>query len=223
MPLPIISESRLLAIADIHGYHEELLLLLQKASYNPLKDQLILLGDYIDADEPATWRSLSIIKQLASEGAKALLGNQELKLLAAERRDKRLSLPHQQWLQSLPFYHLDRTYLFVHAGIRPGIPLAKQSHKDLTEIRDGFIYEKLTLQDECQPYVIIFGHTPTFKLKVQPGELWHGDRRIAIDTGAKHGYRLTLLDLTSKLSYSCSTASTSRGGHMRITSLPPHI
>jgi serine/threonine protein phosphatase 1 len=215
---PTQTNSRLLAVADIHGYKEELLYLLQEAAYNPHQDQLILLGDYIDADNPATWSTLDTVRQLVAEGAAALLGNQELRLLASAKSSKTLSAGTKEWLRRLPLYFIQGSYLFVHAGIRPGVPLDQQRPSDLTEIRDEFIYTSLSEQDEAQPYTIIFGHTPTFKLD-SPGTIWQGERRFAIDTGAKHGYRLTLLDVSSKLSYSCSTSPKSRGGDFRIAAL----
>ncbi|WP_053372048.1 metallophosphoesterase [Paenibacillus sp. FJAT-27812] len=215
---PAKTNSRLLAVADIHGYKEELLDLLQKASYNPLQDQLILLGDYIDADNPDTWGTLDTVRRLVAEGAAALLGNQELRLLASTKSSKTLNASTKAWLRKLSLYFIQGPYLFVHAGIRPGVPLHKQNSADLTEIRDEFIYTPLSEQDEARPYTIIFGHTPTFKLDA-PGTIWQGERRLAIDTGAKHGYRLTLLDVSGKLSYSCSTSPGSRGGDFRIEPL----
>lgn len=217
---PTKTDSRLLAIADIHGYEEELLLLLQEAAYNPHHDRLILLGDYIDADRPATWGTLDTIHQLINEGAQALLGNQELRLLASAESSSALHPETKEWLHKLSLYVVVGQYLFVHAGIRPGVPLHEQKKKDLTEIRDEFIYTPLPDSDEAQSYTIIFGHTPTFKLDASsPGAIWHGNRRLAIDTGAKHGCRLTLLDVSSQLSYSCSTAPESRGGDFKLLKL----
>lgn len=217
MPTTTKTDSRLLAIGDIHGYEDELILLLREASYDPLKDRLMLLGDYIDADKPATWSTLGTIRQLVAQGARAILGNHEVRLLAWLKAHKRSKLVHQEWLQQLPYYCVEDQFLFVHAGIRPGIPLTKQSTRDLTEIRDDFIRKPLSDRDEAKRYTIIFGHTPTFKLGAAPGTIWQGERRLAIDTGAKHGYRLTLLDVTGLLSYSCSTAPSSRRSNLQIT------
>ncbi|WP_054025203.1 metallophosphoesterase [Bacillus sp. FJAT-28004] len=221
---PTKTDSRLLAIADIHGYQEELMLLLKEAAYNPHHDRLILLGDYIDADRPATWGTLDTVHQLITEGARALLGNQELRLLASAKSSRALHPETKEWLRELPLYLVDGQYLFVHAGIRPGVPLHEQKTKDLTEIRDEFIYAPLSGADEAQSYTIIFGHTPTFKLDASsPGAIWQGNRRFAIDTGAKHGCRLTLLDVSSQLSYSCSTAPESGCGDFRLEKLKTPI
>ncbi|OMF28086.1 hypothetical protein BK133_18905 [Paenibacillus sp. FSL H8-0548] len=220
MSNPTNKNSRLLAAADIHGYKEELSLLLKEADYDPLQDRLILLGDYIDADKPSTWDTLDLIYQLVAGGAQALLGNQELRLLTSTKQRESLNPDTVEWLEQLPLYVIDGRYLFVHAGIRPGIPLSLQSPIDLTEIRDEFIPKPLSVQDEAQQYIIIFGHTPTFKLHAPAGEPWLGSRRIAIDTGAKHGYRLSLIDVSNHISYSCSTAPHERCGDLQITTIP---
>lgn len=163
----------------------------------------MLLGDYINAADQATWGALDVVKQLTRQGALALPGNQELKLLAMAADETFIGLEQwvQPWLESLPLYLIEGGYLFVHAGIRPGVPLDLQSAKDMTEIREPFLQAAHDLN-----YTVVFGHTPTFKLGCDPGDLWFGQGRIGIDTGAKHDGRLTLLDLSSKLSYSCSTA-----------------
>lgn len=171
------------------------------AGYRPERDRLVLLGDYVDAGDPATWDSLAYVRRLVQNGAAALAGNQELKLLAlcgdggAPSTACRNGLPEPEpwvrpWLHDLPLYLEAQHYLFVHAGIRPGIALDRQSAADLTEIRGPFHHAPHGLN--C---TIVFGHTPTFKLGCPGGEPWLADRRIGIDTGAKHGCRLTLLEL----------------------------
>lgn len=74
-------------------------------------------------------------------------------------------------------------YLFVHAGIRPGIPLADQRPSDLRWIRDAFLDH-----EESFGPVVVHGHTisdlPQFR-----------HNRIGIDTGAYRSGRLTALGL----------------------------
>jgi serine/threonine protein phosphatase 1 len=63
-------------------------------------------------------------------------------------------------------------YLFVHAGIRPGVALDRQSQLDLRWIREPF------LGDETDHgFVVVHGHT----IRPQVEEL---PNRIGIDTGA---------------------------------------
>lgn len=87
---------------------------------------------------------------------------------------------HADYLAALPLTHDDGTHLFVHAGIRPGVPLERQSAEDLTWIREEF----LTFEGRL-PRRVVHGHTIM------------GDRpvvtpnRISIDTGAYRSGVLT--------------------------------
>ncbi|MCB4820133.1 metallophosphoesterase family protein [Roseicella aerolata] len=74
-------------------------------------------------------------------------------------------------------------YLFVHAGIRPGVPLDRQDPFDLIWIREPF----LSFEGDL-PQVVVHGHTPA----VAPSVRSH---RIGIDTGACFGGDLTCLVL----------------------------
>ena len=63
-------------------------------------------------------------------------------------------------------------YLFVHAGIRPGVGLQQQSQSDLRWIREPF------LTDETKHgFVVVHGHTISPEVEERPN-------RIGIDTGA---------------------------------------
>ena len=72
-------------------------------------------------------------------------------------------------------------YLFVHAGIRPGVELEQQSQSDLRWIREPF------LDDETDHgLVVVHGHTISTKVNERPN-------RIGIDTGAYRTGVLTAL------------------------------
>ncbi|WP_052329700.1 metallophosphoesterase [Thermicanus aegyptius] len=203
---------RILVISDIHGFSEGVRILLEKAGYLPGTDDLYLLGDFIDYS-PSTWEGITYIRDLFQHGAKAIAGNMELWLI--NKLDKVnssfISQADLNFLKSLPFYLLQDSYLFVHAGIRPGISLENQRISDLTGIREDFWNSS-----EHMPYTVVFGHTPTHHLGALPGELWHVPGKLGIDTGAKHGLRLTLVDLTHRLSYSLSTSKGNLNGDIRI-------
>lgn len=203
--------SRLLAISDIHGHTEGLLTLLDHAHYRTGKDRLIMLGDYIN-EEPNSWDALITIKSLSDQGAVALSGNVDLYISSVQAIPDHIA-PFVQWLEYLPSYWIEDNYLFVHAGVRPHVQLELQTRDDLTQIREQFWHEETGL-----PYTILFGHTPTFKLGGVPGQLWYGNNRIGIDTGAKHGHRLSLLDLSENVLYSCSTAPENLYGDIRSES-----
>lgn len=88
------------------------------------------------------------------------------------------------WLQALPTSWTTGDYVFVHAGIRPGIPLRKQKPEDLLWIRNEFLnysgrHEK----------VVVHGHTV-----VKDGPALLGNR-IAVDTGAYFTDRLCAVGL----------------------------
>ncbi len=74
-------------------------------------------------------------------------------------------------------------YLFVHAGIRPGVALKDQSLQDLRWIRQPF----LDCPDSFGP-VVVHGHTISAKVEIRAN-------RIGIDTGAYTTGRLTALGL----------------------------
>ena len=104
-----------------------------------------------------------------------------------------LSEAERCWLASLPMSLKIGDYLFVHAGIRPGVPLAEQSESDLIWIREGF----LDNHDDLG-VTVVHGHT----IVRRPG---FARSRIAIDTGAFHTGRLTALGLEGTKRWLLST------------------
>jgi serine/threonine protein phosphatase 1 len=74
-------------------------------------------------------------------------------------------------------------YLFVHAGISPGVPLEEQKTTDLRWIREPFLSH-----DEDHGRVVVHGHTITGRPVLRTN-------RIGIDTGAYDSGRLTALVL----------------------------
>ncbi len=85
--------------------------------------------------------------------------------------------------------------LFVHAGIRPGVPLDQQSSRDMLWIREEFLEHTGPL-----PAFVVHGHTPVERAYVGP---W----RANVDTGAAYGGPLTALVL--------------EGTGYRLLSVPP--
>jgi serine/threonine protein phosphatase 1 len=90
---------------------------------------------------------------------------------------------HRAFLHRLAMYHAEGGYVFAHAGIRPGIPLAQQTADDLMRIRQPFLYT-----DQDLGAVVVHGHTPVKAPLVRRN-------RIDIDTGAVFGGTLTCLVL----------------------------
>ena len=86
-------------------------------------------------------------------------------------------------------------YAFVHAGIRPGVPLSEQRKKDLRWIREDF----LSVPDAHEK-IIVYGHTIGEDV-VETGT------RIGIDTGAYYSEKLTALALQGSERWYLDTAT----------------
>lgn len=97
--------------------------------------------------------------------------------------DKVVPTEDRAFLAAFDEYHLAGDYLFVHAGIAPGVPLTEQQRHHLLWIREQFI-----THDAPHDYMIVHGHT------ISP-QVDHRPNRIGIDTGAYNTGRLTALAL----------------------------
>jgi serine/threonine protein phosphatase 1 len=99
------------------------------------------------------------------------------------------SLPaeHVAWLRGLSLTHQEGGYLFVHAGIRPGVPLAAQAKEDLLTIRQPFLSTERDFG-----VVVVHGHASASSVSINPN-------RIGLDTGAGMGGRLTCAVLEDDL------------------------
>lgn len=86
---------------------------------------------------------------------------------------------HLDFMRHLALRHPAGGYLFVHAGVRPGVPLDRQSAEDLLWIREPFLSHTGDFGS-----VVVHGHTPIRQPAVRPN-------RVGIDTGAVMGGRLT--------------------------------
>ena len=112
-------------------------------------------------------------------------GAAELGKLGTMRQVLNAGLPaaHRAFLENLLPVHREGDYVFAHAGIRPGVPLAEQSVDDLLWIREPF----LSSPDD-HGVVVVHGHTP-----IDAAEFRFN--RINVDTGAVWTGRLTALVL----------------------------
>jgi serine/threonine protein phosphatase 1 len=90
---------------------------------------------------------------------------------------------HRQFLGRLESSFTCGDFFFAHAGVRPGIPLEKQSDEDLLWIRQDFLF----CEDDFGK-VVVHGHTPVLQPDIRPN-------RINIDTGAYATGQLTCLIL----------------------------
>lgn len=88
---------------------------------------------------------------------------------------------HVKFLESFSDSCQFGDYLFVHAGIRPGIPIDEQSQADMRWIREPFL-----LDDSDHGVIVVHGHTISDEVEQRPN-------RIGIDTGAYRSGTLTAL------------------------------
>ena len=128
------------------------------------------------------WRSLGGLETLHSYG----VGVSDLMLgkgFDQAAGELRAAVPkeHLVFLSSLEPSVTFGNYFLCHAGVRPGIPLARQSLEDLLWIRDEFLNSKMDFGK-----IVVHGHSPTERPEVLPN-------RINIDTGAFATGRLTCL------------------------------
>jgi len=101
---------------------------------------------------------------------------------------------HLEFLQSLKLAHAEGDYVFVHAGVRPGVPLAAQQEEDLIWIRELFLNSTAD-----HGAVVVHGHTIRPEPEFRPN-------RIGIDTGAYFTGHLTCLALEGTKRRIISTA-----------------
>jgi serine/threonine protein phosphatase 1 len=93
---------------------------------------------------------------------------------------------HREFLESFADTFRFGDYLFVHAGIRPGIGLDQQDRYDLRWIREPFLSDI-----KEHGFMVVHGHTIVGSVEERPN-------RIAIDTGAYHSGVLTALAIEDK-------------------------
>jgi serine/threonine protein phosphatase 1 len=90
---------------------------------------------------------------------------------------------HRHFFSNLKTGFYCGDFFFVHAGVKPGVPLRQQREEDLLWIRDEFLQS-----NEDFGKFIVHGHTPVPKPDIRPN-------RINIDTGAYATGTLTLLTI----------------------------
>jgi serine/threonine protein phosphatase 1 len=205
-----MENERIFIIGDIHGCLDMLKRMLDKIRWQPDKDRLIFLGDYIDRGENSRGvvEFLLGLKKMSSS-IQCLVGNHEAAFLDyLNGKEKKLFLMNGGYttLESydasregpdnhlVPASHLDfcnsldtslelDDYYVVHAGFRPGVPLPQQTFEDQIWIRDPFIFSAYNFGKK-----VIFGHTPFSEPLIL-------ENKIGLDTGAVYGNKLTCLEL----------------------------
>jgi serine/threonine protein phosphatase 1 len=149
----------------IQGNHEEVLL-------------RILAGDASLVDN---WLQFGGAECLRSYGVspRELFGRTHQEVLEIIR--EAIPAEHREFLESFVDSCRFGDYLFVHAGIRPGVELEQQRQTDLRWIREPFLFDK-----SDHGFIVVHGHTISPEVEERPN-------RIGIDTGAYRTGILTAL------------------------------
>jgi len=147
--------------------------------------EALLLDFLADAGRLDHWRMNGGEATMASYGVDVARLTQRGAAPETWREAFAAALPeaHLNFFRHLELQVASGDYLFVHAGVRPGVPIDTQDETDLLWIREAFL-------DASEPFgkVVVHGHTPGPEPVVRPN-------RIGIDTGAVFTGRLTALKL----------------------------
>jgi serine/threonine protein phosphatase 1 len=176
---------RIFALGDIHGRFDRLSSVFNKINFDAEKDFLIMLGDYIDRGNENLHCLQWAMKMSEFENVVVLRGNHEQMMLyyyLMGNFESTIWLPNggkftkaeiDEWsktdpdflqkalkfIYDRPLYHQmkinGKDYIFVHAGLKPNVPLENQTEDSLLWIRDEF-YNGYDGNAE-----IVCGHTPT--------------------------------------------------------------
>jgi serine/threonine protein phosphatase 1 len=209
------------AIGDIHGCLNHLINLLNLVNLDLEQHQLVFVGDYVDRgpnSKGVVDYIIDLKKKYNPENIICLMGNHERMFLDFlqgreemffllnggtatavsywgdqwERRERRLPDGHKLFFETLKLYYETENFIFVHGGLRPGLPLAAQKEEDLLWIRKEFIISEFNFGRR-----VIFGHTPVRAPLLLPN-------KIGIDTGAVYGNKLTCVLLPEEKFFSVS-------------------
>ncbi|MDM7862389.1 metallophosphoesterase [Staphylococcus borealis] len=200
-------KERILVVSDIHGHRKALVSLLKAVNFNARKDQLVLMGDYVN-NGPDSFGTLKLVKRLKRRGARALAGNHEMRWL--ESKDKKIKRWHK-FLRELSTIEVIDDYIFAHAGIDTSKPLNKQ----IKEYTTGHYNHNLNRNISKNKY-LIHGHIPNYRYGLKNDELYQKKNILDIDTGAGHNKFLSLIDLTNAYQYSVKVTDMSSINTKRI-------
>jgi serine/threonine protein phosphatase 1 len=207
---------RIFAVGDIHGCHDKLRELMHRIPIDAATDTLVFIGDYIDRG-PSSFEVVEYLVALKGRmpGTVFLKGNHEEMLadyLSGKDRmtylynggqqtlesylrqggaGAQFPIPphHMRFFETLVLSHQTEEFIFVHAGLRQGVPLEQQKQQDLLWIREKFVHSSYAFGKR-----VVFGHTPFEQPLVAPN-------KIGIDTGAVYGNKLTCVQLPELVFY----------------------
>jgi serine/threonine protein phosphatase 1 len=158
------------------------------------------------------WLSFGGIATLDSYGVGPPMADEASLTKARDRLLDVLPAAHRSWIDRLELCVQIGGYAFVHAGVRPGVPLDLQERDDLLWIRAPFLNHMRRFEKK-----IVHGHTIT----KQPDVL---SNRIGIDTGSFAAGHLSAVALNGehiRLLHSSRNGSGYWSGGVAETTTPP--
>jgi hypothetical protein len=228
---------RTIIIGDIHGCFDELTDLLTLVRFRA-SDRVIAVGDLI-VKGPKNREVLDLFINDHRFGS--VIGNHDRKLrqywrgepvrLTREQKKAAIELEpnralYAAFLRSLPFTIDLGSYLIVHAGVRPGVPLNRQMAADMTEMRTmGANPPNRRGVPWYEVYrgrkTVLFGHWPAKKPRLS-------GKAIGLDTGCVYGGHLTaflveanqLVSIPARQAYVGSTARPRTSGTSKLLPFP---
>jgi len=196
------------AVGDIHGCLDVLRRLVQSLEARS-SDVFVFIGDYVDRGPDSKGVIDYLIALSERYECHFIRGNHEQMFLDYLGREpgaiiwayngmERTMMSYGS-LSAVPDRHIDflnrtvysytiKRFVFVHAGVRPGITLEEQEERDLLWIREPFLSSRNPIKGKT----IIYGHTP------QSGGPLIEKSKIGIDTGCVYGGYLTAYRIEDK-------------------------
>lgn len=137
-----------------------------------------------DPTRLSDWKQYGGLQTLTSYGLRPTLNpDQEEQTELITEFAYKIPADHRSFFNGLRPRFVCGDFFFVHAGVKPGVPLEQQTEEDMLWIREEFLQSE---QDYGK--YIVHGHTPVKAPDIRPN-------RINIDTGAYATGNLTLLTI----------------------------
>lgn len=215
-------KERVIAIGDIHGNYDLLKKMVEEEiKFNPEKDMLIFLGDYIDRgfNSMKVVLYLTELKEKYNDSIVLLMGNHELLALDYfKKMNSTMSWMIEQtnWFSNggkatvqafgnmfacegilTPFiskllpYYETDLFIFVHGGIKQGVDVNEMSISEMLWYRDNDKYKGIK--------TLVVGHTPVESCGFDGSVIW-------CDTGAFYSGKLSAFDVLSGDTFTAETA-----------------
>lgn len=156
-----------------------------EAVYLKGNHEAFLLDFLAEPERASAWLFNGGVETLRSYGVTAPERGNLSEILPPLQLGLAAALPdmHRRFFEGLALSHVEGDYYFVHAGVRPGRPLATQVEQDMLWIRDAFLHSSQNFGK-----IVVHGHSINWDPQIKPN-------RIGIDTGAFASGVLTALVL----------------------------